>query len=96
MAITITIDGLTIDAIDGLTVDALKTAEKCQNGPYKGTTAQELYEMDSELAAVRAAVDVLRGYCASFGDECEGCILHRGRNGQCIQRIPELWEIPNV
>lgn len=96
MAITITIDGLTIDAIDGLTVDAVKAAGKCQNDAYNGITAQELYDMTPSIAAVRAAVEVLRRYCASCGDDCEGCILHRGRNDQCIQRIPELWEIPNV
>lgn len=96
MAITITIDGLTIDAIDGLTVDAVKAAGKCQNDAYNGITAQELYDMTPSTAAVRAAVDVLRRYCASCGDDCEGCILHRDEIGECVRRIPELWELPKV
>lgn len=78
--------------IDGLTVDAVKTAEKCQNGPYNGTTAEEV----CTTAEVRAAVDVLRRYCASCGDDCKGCILHRDEIGQCVRRIPELWELPKV
>lgn len=86
--------------VDGLTVDAVKTAEKCQNGDYNGNTAQELYEMDSELAAVRAAVDVLRRYCERQNDDCDGCRFFNRDKGptesycKLRAKIPDSWERP--
>ena len=66
-------------AVEELTDEAIKAAENGKNGRER---------------AIHAA-RILKAYCESCDNECTGCFLQREhRIGSCVDRVPELWEIP--
>lgn len=65
-------------AVEELTDEAIKAAENGINGRER---------------AIHAA-RILKAYCEACGDECAGCFLKADSMRWCVDRVPELWEIP--
>lgn len=80
-------------AVEELTDEAIKAAENGKNGRCRAARERSIYDVTDEMA--KDAARLLKMYCEACGDECVECFLQREhRIGSCVERIPELWEIP--